>query len=304
MQAPNVRRARYSPAAHSRQVSLWRRGIQIGPRIRVGGDLGRLGESIKQNVGQAAKIAAVPVSFVNPALGAALAVGGRALHTNEGAAGIGDLVGAGVKNYATGQIGGKLLAGVKRALPTAAGAAGGLLGGGSSGGGGGAEGDPGVFIPGGAGDVGQLPDGTPSGGGGGIWDTIAGIGRRVLPTGKDGGIDWLQLGAGGLAALQGYNSAQAAGRAGDLENEALAHTRELWESGKPLREQGMAGILNPRKVALDDVYSDPTNPFAQRPAPSVPGAPPGGPPKFSPPPARPTPLPIRRRPLTLAGRVA
>ncbi len=98
-------RSRLSVARLSQQASSARRGIQIGPRIRVGGTLGKIGESVKQHAGQVAKIASVPLSFMNPALGAALAAGGRALHTNEGAAGLGDLAGAAGKAYALGKVG-------------------------------------------------------------------------------------------------------------------------------------------------------------------------------------------------------
>jgi hypothetical protein len=265
MRPSNGTRARLPLAALAARAGARQRGIQIGPRIRVGGSVGHFGEQLKQNLGQVAKIAAVPASFVNPGLGALLAVGGRALHTNEGAAGVGDLVGAGLKNYATGKVGSAVLGGVKRALPAVAGA----IAGSGAGGGGGALPTTDVngagMIPGG-------PDFDPaSGGASGGGGALEGLGA-LLPHAKDGSIDWMQLGAGGLAALQGYQSAQAAGRAGDLENQALAHANELWSAGAPLREQGMASILNPRRVPLGDVYRDPTNPFAPAPAASAPMA--------------------------------
>lgn len=256
--ARHEKRSRLDVVALSRQAGDRRRGIQIGPRIRVGGSVGHFGEQLKQQVGHAAQIAAVPVSFVNPGLGAALAVGGRALHTNEGAAGIGDLVGAGVKNYATGKLGNLALSGVKRALPLA----GSLIGRAGGGGAGGAAAD--ATDVSGAGMIPGGPDFDPSSGGGnGAPDLLGSLGG-LLPHGKDGGIDWMQLGAAGLAGLQGYQSAQAAGRAGDLEEQALAHANELWAAGAPLRERGMAGILNPTRTPLDDVYQDPTNPFVRK----------------------------------------
>jgi hypothetical protein len=269
--APNTIRARLSPARLS-AARVSRRGWQIGPRIRVGGTLGAIGEGVKQNLGQVAKIAAVPVSFVNPALGAALAVGGRALHTNEGAAGVGDLVGAGVKNYATGKIGSAVLGGVRRALPAIGGAiAGRAVGGGAPA----TDVNGGSMIPGG-------PDFDPSsggaGGGGGMpWEQIL---AAVTGGGTQGGggIDWgsllgkvggfvkdngLDLAMAGLATAQGVNAAKASSRAGGFQDKAINLAEQNWAAGAPLRAAGTTRLLTPKAANLSSVYTDPSNPFAR-----------------------------------------
>ena len=58
--------------------------MQIGPRIRVKGGLGKLGQKAKIGVGKLASKAAPIVSFFNPALGTALALGGDVLDTSDG----------------------------------------------------------------------------------------------------------------------------------------------------------------------------------------------------------------------------
>ena len=78
--------------------------LQIGPKIKIGGTIGAIGQSVKEGVGKVAKVAALPASFFNPALGAALAAGGKALDTTDGGSSVGDLAMAGAKTYGMGKV--------------------------------------------------------------------------------------------------------------------------------------------------------------------------------------------------------
>lgn len=276
MTMPNGFRARLNLAALSRQRSAPRRGFQIGPKIRIGGDIGKLGQKVKETVGKGAKLASVPVSFFNPALGAALAVGGKALDTTDGGSSLADLAMTGVKSYGTGKLVGPLvralpgvgaigdkLGGLAGKIPGAT-AAGSIFGG-SSAGGSGAPWDeqlpsiPGA--PGGMGDFslpGGVGGGAPGSSGGGIdWSNILGnIGGYV----KDHPLDTAM---GGLAAAQALAAAKASQRAGQLQDKALGLADSNWEFGAPLRTQGRTRLMDPRSTDLSDVYTDPTNPFAR-----------------------------------------
>jgi hypothetical protein len=85
-----------------------------------------------------------------------------------------------------------------------------------------------------------------------------------VPTTPDGGIDWLKWAGLALAGYSAYNAAKSSGQAGQLTDQAIGHAKELWTAGEPLRAQGMASILTPRKVNLSSVYADQSNPFASR----------------------------------------
>lgn len=77
-------------------------GIQIGPRIRVGGSVGKIGQQLKVGAGKVLKKVA-PVATLIPGVGplaaAGLAAAGTAMDTSKGRVGLGDLAGAGVKSY-------------------------------------------------------------------------------------------------------------------------------------------------------------------------------------------------------------
>lgn len=277
--APNTVRARLSPARLSAE-RVARRGIQIGPRIRVGGTLGAIGQSVKTGVGKVASAAAPVVSFFNPGIGAALAVGGRALDTTNGGSSLGDLAMAGAKTYGLGKVAGPLvraipgvgglgdkLGGLAKGLP----GVGGIMGSGGSG-----------AAPGGG--VGGVADAstvmTPSGGGT-PWDQILGsITGNGGASGEasGGGIDWgsilgniggfvqdhgTDLAAGGLATAQALAAAKASQRAGTLQDKALGLAESNWSAGEPLRTQGRTRLLSPVRPDLTSTYTDPTNPFAR-----------------------------------------
>jgi predicted phage tail protein len=286
--APNTMRGRLSPARLS-AARVGRRGFQIGPKIRIGGTVGKIGQSVKEGVGKVAKVAALPVSFFNPAIGAALAAGGKALDTTDGGSSLGDLALAGAKTYGMGKVAGPLvraipgmgsigdkLGGLAKALPgvgSIMGSGGGMTGAPSSSG---IPGD-GVYIPGGAGDVGQLPVGTPSGGGM-PWEQILSAATGGGTQGGSGGIDWgsilgnvggfvkdngLDLAMAGLATAQGVNAAKASQRAGGFQDKAINLAEQNWAAGAPLRAAGTTRLLTPKATNLSAVYTDPANPFAR-----------------------------------------
>lgn len=96
--------------------------MQIGPRIRVGGTAGKIGQAVKTGVGKVAQKAAPVVSFFNPMLGAAVGAAGDALDTTDGAFDFGKAAKGAITNYGIGKAG----QAVKGAL-SSAGGAGGLL---------------------------------------------------------------------------------------------------------------------------------------------------------------------------------
>lgn len=85
------------------------RGIQIGPRIRIGGTVGKVGQNIKIGVGKVAK-AAAPIAALVPGVGplaaAGLAAGGTALDTSKGRVGLGNIVKAGALTGGLSKLGG------------------------------------------------------------------------------------------------------------------------------------------------------------------------------------------------------
>lgn len=92
------------------------------------------------------------------------------------------------------------------------------------------------------------------------------------PSGADGGgggiMDFLKghagdIGVGALGVFDAANAARASKRQGNLSDEALRLSKDRWNSGAGLREAGTAGLMAP--VDFNQVYSDPTNPFAQQP---------------------------------------
>lgn len=86
--------------------------MQIGPRIRVGGSVGKFGQKAKIGIGKVASKAAPVVAFFNPALGAAVGAAGDILDTSEGGFDIGRAAMNAGKTYAFGKVAGKLKSGL------------------------------------------------------------------------------------------------------------------------------------------------------------------------------------------------
>lgn len=83
--------------------------MQIGPKIRVGGTLGKIGQGLKEGVGKVAKTVAPIASFINPGLGAVLAAGGTALDTSHGGVSLGKTLASGLGAYSMGKVAGPLV---------------------------------------------------------------------------------------------------------------------------------------------------------------------------------------------------
>lgn len=125
-----ARRARSDAMAPSARAAS--RGIQIGPRIRVGGTIGHIGQQIKLGVGKLAHNPLVDAGLslipgVGPLAAAAIAATGRALDTSGGGVGVGDILKSGVEGYGAAKVGGLLKSGLSAASSVGAANGGGIL---------------------------------------------------------------------------------------------------------------------------------------------------------------------------------
>jgi hypothetical protein len=80
--------------------------MQIGPRLRIGGTLGHIGQELKQGAGTVARFAAPIVSLGNPLLGAGIAAAGGALRGKSIADIVKEAAITGGTGYALGKVGG------------------------------------------------------------------------------------------------------------------------------------------------------------------------------------------------------
>ena len=251
-----------------------RRGIQIGPRIRVGGTLGHIGQQAKETLGKIDKKAAPFVAMI-PGVGQIAApimnIAGNALDTSNGGGikSLGDIGRVGLESALMAG-GGKLLSGLGK-IPMVGSAIHGIEGAVSS--------LPGVsavtsaaqkagdVIPQSAksaydtyladqtSDPSTAPGASPSGG-------------SVIPRLADGSIDWgklLQLGLGAGAAYEGVKNSQAESKA---QQQALQLSTQDAANRAAMYKAGMDRMNQP---GPDLSYlSDPTNPYTpKRKAPAV-----------------------------------
>lgn len=106
----------------------------------------------------------------------------------------------------------------------------------------------------------SAPSGDADMGGGTDWAAIlSSLAGTAGNFAKEHGVD---LAAGGLAAWQMANAAEASRKAGKYQDAAIRGAKDRWATQEPLRKAGIAGMLNPERPDLTDVYTDPTNPFA------------------------------------------
>ena len=276
---PNTRRGRLDVAALTARASAPRRGFQIGPKIRVGGTLGKLGQGLKEGVGKAAKLAAPIASFINPGLGAALSAGGHILDTSDGGIHANN-VGSLALNTAMTAGGGKLLSkvpGVSSVTNKIGDLASSLL----------------SHVP-------QGVKGVVSGGGAdgkGSFGAVGDMAGKLMPggapgTGGKGGFDpseiikLLGLAGAGVAGVQGYQAAQKASAAQDAalqRNVAISQAQAdqgnaILAGAKPIREaaeKGMLAKLTAGAPAPADLsgFADTANPFRKKYGPKVPPPP-------------------------------
>jgi hypothetical protein len=242
MHSPRIhRRARSDAQA---RPALGRRGFQIGPRIRIGGTVGKIGQNVKNAVTKGAtdvghavgKVASNPLT--QGALAAALAATGvgapAAAAIMAGVRGGGALltpggnIGDGLKGAATGA-----------AMGYGASKVGGILRGG--GGIGGVLGRAGSAIGGAAGTLGK--------GAGAVTDALH-IGDGAAGGGTSDLLKLLGLAGAGVAGVSGYNDAKKAGAAQDAalaRNTGIAgqlqqHGTELLNGARPIRQAGEANM--------------------------------------------------------------
>lgn len=234
--------------------------MQIGPRIRVGGTLGKIGQQAKIGVGKLAQPIGQAVSLVNPALGTAISTAGDVLDTTDGKFSVGKAAKNAVFQYGVGKTGDLLrkIPGANRVLspiqnlrdklPEGVREAGTSVAhsvfGGSSGDeklppvqiGHDAQGNP-IYNPG------QGPDASSGqSGGGGFWN--------FLSKHKD---DILDYGKAAEDIYGRYRRVKAEDKANKLaEQDYLAR--------KPLRDASIAAFLDTSRPDLSSVFADPQNP--------------------------------------------
>lgn len=223
-----------------------RRHFQIGPRIRVGGTLGKIGQDVKIAAGKALSNPIVDgaltfIPGVGPVLAGAAGAAGKALDTSGGGLhGVGgalDLAGGAASGYAAGKVGTALKAGfgaggvtgaAKSLIPQSARS---LVGGGDSGYD--SNGEP-ITSQDGGGHMG-IP-GLPTS----VSDMLDAGGSFL----KDHLGQAVNLGTGVLSAAQ---AAKLAGESTQYGKDALNTTRQSYDARAPLRVAGIAGLLDPTK---------------------------------------------------------
>lgn len=225
-------------------------GIQIGPRIRIGGSIGKFGQNLKVGAGKLLKTVAPAASFipgVGPLAAAGLAAAGTAMDTSKGRVGLGDIAGAGVKSYGVGRAAGLLskipgvgAIGEKLSGIPGVGRAGQILGG--------VRDKVSDVLP-------NLPDGMNS------INDIPGYGRaKQMLTGGGGGegggmsvMDKILLG-GTIAA-----TAEDAMRRRGFEDRAIGHAEGSYNSRAPLRGRALAMLEKDVRPDHSGLFADPGN---------------------------------------------
>lgn len=219
-------------------------GFQIGPKIRVGGTLGKIGQNVKIATGKALSNPIVDAALnfvpgVGPGLAAGLATAGKALDTSHGSVSLGSLAKTGGASY----LGGKLLSHIPGADKLKS-TLGGL---------------PGVsavtdFLHGHANpQVG--PDGQP---------LAPGSGDQMGDTGSPGAVqgimDFLKNHGDALLGAAGtVNAGIQQGKASGLMQEAKDQALRSYDTRAPLRTGGVTAMTN--------VLAN--NPYAQKPQPGA-----------------------------------
>jgi hypothetical protein len=295
------RRTRSHPFAPSARGES--RHWQIGPRIRVGGTLGKIGQNVKNATTKAvvdtghtigkvadnkwaqyAAMAALAATGVGAAPAAAMMAamkgGGKLLKPggNIGEGLKGGVQGA-LQGYGASKIG-SLARGVIGSVTGGAGAAGGGI---QSAGNSGASGD---YIPGSAPSAGvnggeYIPGSAPSAGGGSAgggswWDNLLhgggsdGKGNMGLLGdlgGKFSGAVGSVTGGGGmdkiLTAAAVAQQALDAKRQRDLQNEGLGFAKDAYSSRAPLRQRGLQLAQDEGVQDLSSIFANPANPYTR-----------------------------------------
>lgn len=235
--------------------------MQIGPRIRIGGTVGQIGQKVKLGAGKVLSnpiVDGVAGAFLGPAAAAGLGGLGRALDTSGGSVGVGDIAGGalrgGVAGYAGSKLGGILkggIGGIANSVGGASSAAGDVDMGGSA-----------------AGEAGGAS------GGSGWWDKAKGL---LLGGGNDGqgnlGVlgDWLgkanaATGGGsgldkGLLIAAIADAAATKKRQTDLQNKGLEYATDAYSAKQPLRHRGLELMQDETAPDLSSIFVNPKNPY-------------------------------------------
>ena len=245
------------------------RGFQIGPRIRVGGTLGKIGQNAKIGLGKLEKSVAPLAMFVpgvGPALAAGLEASGNIMDTSNGGLHLNNLPGVALKTAGM-YAGGKVAQGLEGKLAgTSLGKS--LLGKvglgtkvpiGDAGYGGV------TMIPGPGGSSFPMPSSVPGVTGGSSWwdkakSVFSGGGSDgkgafgsvgdFLGGGNPSGLDKVLLGAGIVDQALQRRKQQ------DLLNKGLQYETDAYDAKAPLRSSGL--------TALENGLTNSPNPYLQR----------------------------------------
>lgn len=251
---PNRVRSRSDTVAHGARGEF--RAMQIGPRIRVRGTLGKIGQQAKIGLGQIASnpiVTGATGAFFGPGAAALLGGVGHALDTSHGSVGLGDIAKGSAIGYGTGQLGSALKTGASALLKGGATQAVNSLN------------NPRL-------DANGMPvDEGPAGGGGGFLDKLKGALTGAL-TGGGGGLGGALGSIGGFLSNNKDNllmggalaaSIADANRARGLQEKGLNYATDAYDQRAPLRAQAMSALQNPQQTNLASTFATRgNNPYA------------------------------------------
>lgn len=86
---------------------------------------------------------------------------------------------------------------------------------------------------------------------------LGGIGDFLKGGNPNGGIDLGKLAKYALPALGAYQASKAAAKADEYRKKGLAGAEAEYASRKPLREMGMAGLMDPRMTDVSSLFNKP-----------------------------------------------
>jgi hypothetical protein len=265
-----------------------RRGWQIGPRIRIGGSIGKVGQNIKIAAGKALENPIVDgaltlIPGVGPGLAAAAGASGRVLDTSNGGlhglSGVGSLAAGAAEGYGAGKVAGL----AKTALGSLVQQGAGYFGGGSAAGaasGGASSGDVDPYDDGGNGEGYNDGSSDPSGAGGsgasggdglgGLVQGAVNAGKKVFGAaanavgGGSGLVDKAMLAAAIADAAAQRQKKEA------LQQQGLKYATDAYTAQQPLREQGLSLLQDTGSHNLSSIFANPANPYSKTvPAPQI-----------------------------------
>ena len=205
--------------------------MQIGPRLRVGGTLGKVGQKVKIGVGKAAQPIGKVVSIFNPGLGTAISTAGDVLDTTDGKFNFGKAAKNAAIQYGVGKVANSVL-GKLRGTPDLSG-------------------------------IDQAKDYV-SGinvGSGGVSQAghVLSMGDRFRSLGDVGSFlskhknDILDYGQAAEDIYGKYRQTQA-------QDEAMKLAKQRYAENAPLRARGRELLLDESRPDLSAVFADPNNP--------------------------------------------